>query len=55
MPLQSGKTEGAFKSNVSELMKAYKSKGKIGNSKPANKKKALAQALAISYTEKRKS
>lgn len=52
MPLESGKSEKAFGNNVSELMKAFHKKGKIGSSTPKNKRAALAQALAIAYKQK---
>ena len=54
VPLVPGASESAFSSNVRELMHSYKKKGKIGKSRPKNKKKALKQALAISYAEKRR-
>lgn len=37
MPLKSGKSKSAFKSNVKELVGTYKEKGKIGASKPKSK------------------
>jgi len=55
MPLLNGSSDKAFISNVGELMHSYKSKGKIGNSHPKNKKKALRQALAIAFSKKRES
>ena len=54
MPLKSGKSKKVFKENVKELVNTYKEKGKIGTSKPKSKKKALAQAVAISYSIKDK-
>lgn len=54
MPLRKGKSEKVFSSNVSELMHAFETKGKIGTSKPKSKKAALKQALAISYKQKGK-
>ena len=51
MPLTPG---ASVKTSFSELMNSYKSKGSIGNSKPKSKKKAIKQALAISYANKRK-
>jgi len=35
-------------SNIKELVDTYKAKGRIGTSKPANKKAAVKQAVAIS-------
>jgi len=54
MPLKSEKSKSAFKSNVKELVDTYKEKGKIGTIKPKSKKKAVAQAVAISYSIKDK-
>ena len=51
MPLKSGKN--SFDSNVSELMRSYAKKKKIGSSRPKTKAKALKMALAISYRKKR--
>jgi hypothetical protein len=55
MPLKKGKSQKVFKSNVKELVDTYKSKGKIGTSKPKSKAKAIKQAVAIAYAQKRKS
>ena len=52
MPLKSGKKN--IGSNIAELMKAYKKKGKIGSSKPQNKSKASKQAIAIALSKARK-
>ena len=52
MPLTPGAPVGkSFK----ELMDSYGRKGTLGTSKPKNKKKAIKQALAIAYSNKRKS
>ena len=53
MPLLPGKKN--FGRNVSELMHAYKKKGKIGNTTPKNKAKARKIALAIAFDEERRS
>ena len=55
MPLKQGKSRATFKKNVSELMDAFKRKGKIGTSTPKNAAKARQQALAIAFSMKRKS
>jgi flavin-binding protein dodecin len=52
MPLKSGKQN--IGTNIAELMKTYKKKGKIGSSKPQNKSKALKQAIAIALSKARK-
>ena len=54
MPLIKGGGKGNFSANVKETMDSYKAKGTIGTSKPADKKAALRQALAIAYSEMRK-
>lgn len=47
MPLKSGRSNKVVSQNVSELMGAYKSKGKIGASKPSSAAAAQKQAVAI--------
>jgi len=54
MPLKKGKSKKTIQSNVKELIGSYESTGKIGTSKPKSKKKAIKQAIAISYDEARK-
>ena len=51
MPLKKGTSKKAISANVKELMGAYKEKGKIGSSKPASKKKAQKQAVAIALSK----
>jgi hypothetical protein len=53
MPLMGGPSKKAFEGNVSELIKAFKAKGKIGTSTPKNKEKARKQALAIAFSKQR--
>ena len=48
MPLKSGNNRKAVSSNIKELVDTYKAKGRIGTSKPASKKAAVKQAVAIS-------
>lgn len=55
MPLKSGKSKKTQKANIKELMGSYEATGKIGNSKPKSKAKAIKQSVAISYAKKRKS
>ncbi len=54
MPLAKGKSKKTQKSNIKELVDSYDSSGKIGTSKPKNKKKAIKQAIAISYAVKKR-
>jgi hypothetical protein len=55
MPLKSGSSQKTVGKNVSELMKSYKEKGKIGTSKPESKKAAQKQAVAIALSKAGKS
>lgn len=55
MPLKKGKSKKVRQENIKEIMRSYEKTGKIGTSKPANKKKAIKQAVAIGYSEQRKS
>lgn len=55
MPIRKGSGQKVISSNIKEIMDSYKQKGTIGTSKPANKKKALKQAIAISESSARKS
>jgi hypothetical protein len=51
MPLKKGKSNKVISFNIKELVDAYKTKGKIGTSKPASKAKAIKQAVAIAYSK----
>jgi hypothetical protein len=55
MPLKKGTSKKTIAKNIKEIVDTYKSKGKIGTSKPASKKKAVKQAVAIAYSEAGKS
>jgi hypothetical protein len=55
MPLKSGSSQKTIGKNVKELMGAYKKSGKIGSSKPASKKAAQKQAVAIALSKAGKS
>jgi hypothetical protein len=47
MPLKSGKSKKVISENISETMRSYKKKGKIGTSRPKSKAAAQKQAVAI--------
>lgn len=47
MPLKSGKSKKVISENISETMRSYKKKGKIGTSRPKTKAAAQKQAVAI--------
>ena len=55
MPIKKGKSKKTIQSNIKELIGSYESTGKIGTSKPKSKKKAIKQAIAISYSTAGKS
>ena len=48
MPLKKGSSKATVSKNVEELVHHYDETGKIGVSKPASKRKAVKQAVAIS-------
>ena len=48
MPLKKGSSKATVSKNIKELVHKYDETGKIGNSKPASKRKAVKQAVAIS-------
>lgn len=50
MPLKKGSSSKTISKNISELMRSFKKKGKIGSSKPKTKKKALKQSIAIALS-----
>lgn len=53
MPLVSGRSKSAHSANVKELVRAFKSSGKIGTSRPKSMKAAVAQANAIAYSKQK--
>jgi hypothetical protein len=55
VPLKGGKSNKTIGKNVKELVKTYEKKGKIGASKPASKKAAQKQAVAIALSRAGKS
>ena len=48
MPLKKGSHRKTISSNIEEVVDSWKDTGKIGNSRPRSKKKAVKQAVAIS-------
>ena len=50
MPLKPGKSAKVVASNIKELMSSYRRTGKLGTSRPRNKKKAQKQAAAIALS-----
>lgn len=55
MPLKRGSSRKTVSHNVKEMVDSWKSKGKIGNSRPRSKKKVIKQAVAISLKKAGKS
>lgn len=55
MPLKKGSSKKTVSSNISELVGTYEKKGAIGTSKPASKKAAVKQAVAIALSTAGKS
>jgi hypothetical protein len=51
MPLKKGSSQKTISGNISEMVRKYKKSGSIGTSKPASKKKAVKQAVAIALSK----
>jgi hypothetical protein len=47
MPLRKGSSRSVVGGNIKELVDTWKKAGAIGTSRPATKKKAIKQAVAI--------
>jgi len=55
MPLKEGKSAATHGANVAEMLRGYAQRGKIGNTKPKSKKKAIEIANAAAYRKQRES
>lgn len=55
MPLKKGTSKATVSSNVKTMVHEWENDGKIGNSHPASKQKAVKQAVAISLKKAGKS
>lgn len=53
MPLKPGKSQQTRNDNIAELVRSYKTRGKIGQSRPKSMKEAVQQATAIAYDKQR--
>ena len=54
MPLKIGGSQRTLSENIAELMKSYHRKGMIGTSTPKSNEAAQKQAIAISFSKRRK-
>lgn len=55
MPLERGSSRKTMSSNIREMVDSWKGTGRIGTSKPRSKRKAIKQAVAAAYAQKRSS
>ena len=55
MPLKKGSSRKTVSSNIKTLVHDYERSGAIGTSKPASRKKAIKQAVAIALDKARES
>jgi len=55
MPLKRGSSQKTISSNIGEMVRSFKKKGKIGTSKPSSVGAAAKQAAAIAYSKAGKS
>ena len=55
MPLKNGSSHSTISDNITEIVHAWEKNGTIGTSHPANKKKAVKQAVAIALGKSRES
>lgn len=55
MPLKAGASKQTVADNIREIMHSFAVKGTIGTSRPASKKKAQKQAVAIALDQQRRS
>lgn len=55
MPLKRGSSQKTISSNIGEMVRSFKKKGKIGTSKPSGVGAATKQAAAIAYSKAGKS
>lgn len=53
MPVEEGKSREIIGKNISEIMRSYKKKKRIGNIHPKSAKKAREIAAAIAYRKSR--
>jgi hypothetical protein len=54
MPLKTGRSNKVVSTNISEMVRSYDRKGKIGATKPESKTKAIKQATAIALSKANK-
>ena len=54
MPLKKSGSEEALRNNISEMIRSYRTTGKIGNSKPSSVAKARKQAIAAAFSNQKR-
>lgn len=55
MPLMKGSSKKTIGANIAEMVRKFKSSGKIGTSRPEGKGMAVKQAVAIAFRKAGKS
>lgn len=51
MPLKEGKSRKTISGNIEKLVYAYDREGHVGSSRPASRKRAVKQAVAIALNK----
>ncbi|HVL08010.1 MAG TPA: hypothetical protein VM512_02460 [Burkholderiaceae bacterium] len=51
MPLKEGKSRKTISSNIKKLVHEYDEQGHVANSRPASRKRAVKQAVAIALNK----
>ena len=53
MPLKAGKSQKTISKNIQEMMRSFEKTGRIGSTRPMNKKEALRIAQAAAFSKAR--